>query len=60
MKKRLFAPSSILIGAAMLLANSLIVKKAEATPPDVTLSGTVVDTFCYLQNGNHEIGRAHV
>jgi hypothetical protein len=54
-KKLIFVPVAVLIGAALVLANraSAGEENAGAAAADVTLSGTVVDTFCYLQNGNH-------
>ena len=53
-KKLVFVAVAVLIGAALVFANraSAGEEKADAAA-DVTLSGTVVDTFCYLQNGNH-------
>jgi hypothetical protein len=59
MRKKLgFVAAAVLIGAALLLANRASARdageaSAKETAADVTLSGTVVDTFCYLQNGNH-------
>jgi hypothetical protein len=54
-KKLVFVATAVLIGAALVLANRLSAaeENANAAAADVTLSGTVVDTFCYLQNGNH-------
>ena len=57
-KKRVFVAGAVLIGAALLFANRASAgdsgeEIAKTTASDVTLSGTVVDTFCYLQNGNH-------
>jgi hypothetical protein len=52
-KKRVLVAFSILVGAALLFANSLSAEDAKTNAADVTLSGTVVDMFCYLQNGNH-------
>jgi hypothetical protein len=57
-KKLVFVAVSVLIGAALLFADRLSAgdageQNAKTTAADVTLSGTVVDTFCYLQNGNH-------
>ena len=53
-KKLVFVAIAILIGAALLFANRVSASEENASAPDVTLSGTVVDTFCYLQNGNHK------
>ena len=54
-KKLMFVAIAVLIAAALIFANRLSAgeEKGDAAAADVTLSGTVVDTFCYLQNGNH-------
>lgn len=52
-KKLVLAAFATLIGVALLFANRLGAEETKAAAAEVTLSGTVVDTFCYLQNGNH-------
>ncbi|HEX7253780.1 MAG TPA: hypothetical protein VF376_12935 [Thermoanaerobaculia bacterium] len=51
--KRVLVAFSTLIGVVLLFASRLGAEETKASAADVTLSGTVVDTFCYLQNGNH-------
>ena len=55
MKRKLLvvAAFSILIAATLFFASRLSAQDAKWSGAEVTLSGTVVDTFCYLQNGNH-------
>lgn len=52
-KKLVLAAFSTLVSVALLFSERLTAEETKANAADVTLSGTVVDTFCYLQNGNH-------
>src|SRR5215472_16922829 len=57
MRKRMaFVALAVLIGVALVFANraSASEENAKGSAADVALSGTVVDTVCYLQNGNHD------